>query len=277
MSWLYSATGDDVSAAWNGRYRGAAVFLCCGGPSLTNQPLDQLRRHGILTAAVNNAPIAMWRHGLRPQLWFCADRPSHFHPNIWTDPGCAKFCWRSYVRDPKLAGKNRIRHWNGKAWEPCDPATKLPNVWCYEQHEQFNPASWLDSPWPTWGTRNGTDPTGRSCRSVLLIALWSLWKLGFSRVYLVGCDFGMLPDRPYAWEETKTVSDCNVCNRNFYRLATDWLPSIEPRLREKGCQVIDCGTSEVLTCFERSDLAAAVATEGTVEPFAHTAGLYAPH
>lgn len=270
--WLYRHDRPAHGLLHN--WLGSGCFLICGGPSIRHHDTRALRRPGILTAAVNNAPLGTGDSPetiLRPDFWFCVDRPGHFHQIIWTDPGIAKFVQRKCDRETY-----RVRHrgrWVGSGVE----VKTLPNVFSYEMHERFDPETFLDHPCPTWGTKNRTDPFGQGRRSVMLVAIYCLYWLGVRRIYLLGCDFGMDQNRPYGWDEAQEPEHWQNSNQTYRRLNDVWFPALKPHLRQKGLAIYNCTPGGGLTAFKRVRLADAVRNElrlGDVPDHTRSGDLY---
>lgn len=249
--------------------KGATAFLCCGGPSLARQPLHRLNEHGTLVAAVNNAPVAMWRQAnLRPRLWFSVDSPCHFHRDIFADPACVKYVRRRYCEGDTHYGEGRREQWKmskhdvrretGGQWRAWKPAMEFPGVELYEVSEDdLCTATFLDSDQPPW--RSGR------LKSVLLVAIWFLAKAGCSRINLLGCDFHMEPSRPYAWDQRKSRSACEEANATLHWMGGVAIPKLTQALHERGI---------TLAVVAPEDLHDRVLAAATHQPFRHASGLY---
>lgn len=199
--------------------KGATAFLCCGGMSLVEHDLSLLSGHGILVAAVNNAPVAMWRNGrVRPHLWFSVDSPRCFHHDIFLDPACQKFVRRLHCDGDQHYGQGRREQWRASRndvrmrhegrWVAWKPANEFPNVELYDAYDgdTFDLQSFFKYTSPPWRSE-------KMC-SVMLPALWFLVRMGVSTINLIGCDLSMDVERPYPWEQgksVKAVAEENVC------------------------------------------------------------------
>ena len=242
--WLFDPDGRKADAL-KGIYRGRSCFLLCGGPSLAEMPLHELNQPGILTAAVNNAAVLH-----RVNVWFCVDKPGHFHPQILRDPGCMKFIKRKHANQ-----QLRDQH-DGRWMQTGEKACKMPNVWFYDYMDGW-PADFLTSTRPTWGTSHSNDPYGKGQRSVMLIALRILYWLGIRTVYLIGADFKMTPERPYAFEESKGEPACHSNNKKFARL-NQWFAELRPLFEHHGYRVFNASNGGQCEGFPRSTFAEAL-------------------
>lgn len=241
--WLVNADGKQADVLAN-LYKGRSCFLLCGGPSLAEMPLHDLNQPGILTAAVNNCAVLH-----RPNLWFCVDKPSSFHENILRDPGVMKFIKRKHSH-------HQVRTHNGQRWvETPDRIVKLPNVWFYDYQDGW-PSNFLTAK-PTWGTSNHNDPQGKGQRSVMLIALRMLYWLGVRTVYLIGADFHMRTEQPYAFSESKGEPACHSNNKKFARL-NQWFRDLQPHFAAHGFKVLNATNGGNCDAFERIDFAEAI-------------------
>ncbi len=223
-------------------YREKSVFLMCSGPTLKDTDWNLLTQRGIITAAVNNAGTMF-----RPNIWFCVDKPGHFHEHIWNDPAVMKFArWCNR--------KNEIRTRVGKAIVGTgEPAYTKPNTWFYEHQTKMDVNRFLTMYPLTWGTNNKTDPTKNGKRSCMLPAIRTLYFLGFRKIYLLGCDFNMHPEATYAFDDPKTPSACKANNGTYERL-NEWFGGMAPHFKEYGLQVVNCTPGGKLDAFPRTPL-----------------------
>lgn len=221
-------------------FNGAAAFLCCGGPSLNEYYLELLHGHGCLIAAVNNAPVAMWRNGrVRPHLWFSVDSPRNFHHDIFLDTACKKYVRRLFCegdqhvgqgpRDQWKASRNDVRTRHANRWVAWQPATSFPNVELYDAADEFEPETFFSSPLPPWRS-------GKRC-SVLLPAIWLLAHMGVRTINLLGCDLHMEQARPYAWEQAKTKTATDDSNVTLHWLRDRVLPHLISGAHQRGVMI----------------------------------------
>jgi hypothetical protein len=240
----------DRATGWFNIFRGGSAFLICGGPSLERTPIHLLRNPGLLTAAVNNAAVIH-----RPHIWFSVDVPGHFSEAILRDSGIAKFLmWKH--------NSERLTRWDPQSQSHLQIETRardLPNVWFYEHARGFEANQFLIQPQPTWGWGGAPgEKAGLPC-DVMLPALRILHWMGIRTLYLVGADFEMNAQRPYAFDERSTKSRANWNNRKF-RLLNDMFHQMREHFSEYGFKVFNCATGGNLTAFPRIRLEAAVDT-----------------
>jgi|GEM_PF-1871756 len=224
-------------------FRGASAFLVCGGPSLRELDLSLLNQRGIVIAAVNQAAATH----VRPHLWFTVDAPRNFHEAIWRDPAIAKFTKRKY-------SNHSIRTRQGNEWKDAVGVwpRHLPNCWYYEHVSEWKPQEFLTSPRPTWGVT--VAPNARSC---MLVALRLLYWLGFRRVIVIGADFQMTADDPYAFHDPANDAKARSNNRLYHTL-NEWFSELRPHFAEYGYEVLNATPGGQLNAFPRVSFEEAV-------------------
>lgn len=236
---LYTAEGHSVSLRnW---YRGRHVFFVGNGPSLKQLDLEKLNSKGIVTAGINNGWFVH-----RPDLWFCVDDPGNFADVIWKDPGVVKF-----VPMGKIERKLRVRRGDGGFRESKFTAGQMPACWFYRRNTKFNHETYLTENTINWGTEGKmVDSLGiKGSRSVMLAAMRLLIYLGFSHIYLVGCDFRMaLGEGNYAFEQDRTPSSVKGNNTTFEALNKRFA-SVWPEIKKSGVKIWNCYEGSGLKVF----------------------------
>jgi hypothetical protein len=249
-SYLRDRDGRPVEIG--GLYRGATVFLVCGGPSLNRMDLSGLTSRGVLVAAVNQVAATH----VRPQLWFSVDDPAKFHESIWKDPGILCFTKQKYLR-------HVVWESDGGARKPTRKVCEMPSVVGYAHRCEW-PCDFLEGA-PTWGKEG-------IFKSVFIVALRILADLGVKRICLLGADFHMDPAEPYAFNQQKSPSAAESNNRYYDRMNRD-LPAVWRSLLSIGCEVVNCTPGSHLDAFPTSTLTAELARM-TIAPATSVAGLY---
>lgn len=238
-SMLYWASKSDADIPINlrGFYNGATVFFIGCGPSLKSVDLSIFsRERGLMTMAVNNIAA----RDIKPNLWISADDPIQFHENIWRDPTIMKFVRRSNYYKPFRTGEF-VRN--------------QPNVFYFDINEDFDSNNFLTEPTVNFGCHsNSYDEFGnKGGRCVMLMSLKILYYLGFKYIYLLGCDFEMKHEHPYAFEQGKHAGGC-ASNNDKFRMINERLTALAPKFKEKGITVKNCTPNSKLTAFEYKDL-----------------------
>lgn len=232
--------------ALRGVLGGIPVFLAGGGPSANDHELQWLNHRGVFTLCINN----MAGHPkFRPQAFVCSDPPSKFSHSIWLDPQVMKF-----VPTPKMGGRRaalRIKQ-DGK-FGPLDRTVPdCPNVWGFKRNSWLTPDDqFFLCDGACWGNHNaGVEMTGQpKTVCTMLLGLRILKHLGAGRVYLIGVDFFMEPDRVYSFAQDKHNGGCQSNNGQF-AVVNGWLCEMQAG------GVFDRFGMEVFNCYERSGLRA---------------------
>lgn len=262
---LYTTRFERVSLC--DLYRGQSCFLVLSGPSLRSLDLSLLAQRGVVTMAVNNA----WSV-VRPNLWCCVDNAARFLDAGWRDPAVMKFT-------PVANARAELRTLDeaGNVVRAKVTVADCPNVFLFRRNSAFDHARFLDCDAAMWGQDAGSkDSIGISGgRSVMLAALRLLHHLGFATVYLLGADFRMTAEDPYAFRENRAEQALRN-NNGLYRTLDRRFAALRPHFEAKGFRVVNCTPESGLTAFERDDYAAAVervasgfrrlGTEGWYEP-----------
>lgn len=216
-----------------------SIFLVCGGPSTKEQDLSLLLERGIITAAVNNVAAK----NIRPNIWVCTDGPMAFCENIWLDPAIMKF----------VASDNSYFHFNMSDGS-VGPLSghSSPNTLIYDKISEFNSNEFLSEPRVSWGCakRVKCDLGLSGGRSVLLATLKILYVLGFSRVYLLGCDFNMQPGEEYSFPQSKTPKKIAV-NNAAYKILSARLEKLQPLFLTNDFNVFNCNLNSNLNAFPK--------------------------
>lgn len=148
----------------------ASVWLIGGGPSLKSAPLETIKDSPAPVFGVNLAgrdkdgepPL------IRPDLWTCFDPSERFHRSIYLDPSIQKFMLGGRTLDLVPGGTEKV----------CD----CPNTY-FINHE----------------TRGYLDAFGQQHQKILhsldafMQAIDICFRLGFRRIYCVGCDMRIRP------------------------------------------------------------------------------------
>jgi len=261
-------------------YRGASAFLILGGPSILKMPLYLLSRRGILIMSVNNCPAGLPK-GIRPHVWLHTDPAHKFHESIWRDPGILKIVpvkeWKRTVdkhgdsyflrtRDPQtgqLVPMSDVRAWD------------MPGVLGFHRNSCFDPQNWLfegrinrgnDEESATGfkvnkkrgvkkevGKPNGWPQTINTMFAALRMAFY----LGIKTLYLVGADFRMTAEQPYAFNQDKGCGGLRG-NASAYEKMNLMLDGLVPYFEQAGFDVLNCTPGSGLYSFDHVDFEEAV-------------------
>lgn len=229
---LCHADGSTVDL--KGHFAGRTAFFLGGGPSLGSLPLAEFHRQHIITLGVNNVAELF-----TPTIWMCVDPPSKFPANVFANPFVWKLIPRAFANHPCADGKIADDH---------------PSIMYFRRNARFNPRTFLTEPTFNWGNRVGAhDGLGyQGGRSVMFSALKMLWYLGCSRVVLLGCDFHMEQEQPYAHSERKDARGIRGNNLKF-ECVNARLKVLRGIFDDAGFTVLNGTTGSQLTAFPAVD------------------------
>lgn len=224
---------QDHHSLWLGdTYRGRSAFLIASGPSFASLDHTPLARPGVVTMGLNNSVRTF-----RPNLWCSVDDPSHWIRSVWLDPTIQKFVPIDH---------SRKKIFNSDTWRFMDiKVGDCPNVVYFKRNEHFQPEQYLWEDCINWGNHKKYG----GGRSVILAALRILFILGFRKVYLLGVDLNMAPNRTYHFDQARHGSSCRG-NGDTYEKLKHWMEQLRPKFDQVGYQVFNCNPDSALKAFE---------------------------
>lgn len=248
------------------RYGSACFYVGCG-PSLLQQNLKLLRQRPFSVFAVNNVAAKL----VRPNFWCCGDEPKSFHDTIWRDPTIMKFV--------PFAKANKHFYFKegtkgNKVLNSGYTARDAPNTYQFDLLGRFDHKTFLSEAGFSWGCDKGIkDSIGiGSGRSTMLVAIKLMYYLGFSRVYLLGCDFNMRHDesgdgkgKTYAFSQYKHKGGCST-NNDCYEIMNKRFLALRPEFEKNKFQVYNCTPNSNLDAFDYMDYEAAIEKESHQYP-----------
>lgn len=192
-------------------YLGQTLFIIGGHPSIKDMPLEILDQPGILTMALNNVPYVFER----PTFWLTADNPSCYSGHAFHRPDIIKFARIDTSLERPNNSKRELR--------------SLPNLYFYElDAENYTPENFFtEGVSVAWW------------KSVFPIALQLAWRLGFRRIYLVGCSFWSSKSQHYAWNVKLTEGE-RAYSQLTYNADITRLGSLLPYLKLAALEVTSC-------------------------------------
>jgi hypothetical protein len=237
---------------------GRSLFLALCGPSLRDIASDRaecLRRHAVM--AVNGAAML-----IRPTYWVTVDPAKNFHQSLWLDATTTKFVrtlmFDSVVHRHLADGSTAEMHCpsDGKRATVRD----MPAVMGYQTQEYVHHDRYLDDPAICWAnTVMASKENGLpNCRNVMLAALKIAYTIGFRTIYLLGCDFKMTTETPYAWGGAADEAKVRH-NRSSYGALSLIFAELRPHFAQRGFEVFNCNPDSLLTAFPYRSINDAVA------------------
>lgn len=234
---LINRWGERV--ALGNAYANAHAFLVLSGPSLLENDLSKLRRRGVITMGVNNAPCVV-----ACSMMTYVDSADKFHHNIYRDPNCMKFVPKQRLRIP-----TRVKNVDG-SFERSSRVREFPNVIAYRRNAFFNPKDWLWENTINWGNSKNSAKSNGHPRdlNVMFAALRLLFYLGFRDVYLLGCDWNMTEDRPYSFGQVKHRGGVRS-NNSKYATVCRMLSLLKPHFDAAEYRVHNCNPTSGLELY----------------------------
>lgn len=192
-------------------FLGEDLFILGGHPSLKDAGLEHLASPGIMTMALNNVPYVF----PNPTFWLTADKPTCYGGHFFHRPDIIKFARLDVSLEKTIDTDRELK--------------TLPNMYFYELNgEKYGEGNFLTE---------GVDVAW--WKSVFPISLQLAWRLGFRRVFLVGCAFWTTMKSPYAWpvklDERQKTSNQMVYNSDISRLK-----ALQPHMEAMGFKVYSC-------------------------------------
>jgi hypothetical protein len=218
----------------NGLWGPSPGFLVCGGPSLNDIPKERLRERGIISLAVNNSaghmPVSAWVFG---------DPQNKFHHGIHLDPKCLTF-----APNGKLRKKINVKNQDGKFRATDIRVMDCPGVMGFSRSSVFNKDTFLTDVSAHWGP-GGKQSEGKiKILDTMFLGLRLMHYLGCPRVYMLGVDFNMTSDRPYAFGQEKG-------GRNGrYKKTNSLLKELRPVFEKAGFFVYNCNPKSKCDAFD---------------------------
>lgn len=245
-------THDNRSIHLGNLGNGGQCFVVLSGPSLKTLDLRKLNRRGVFTIGVNNAPTVF-----RTNAWVYVDRPNKFHESIWLDPAVLKFVhYRHLNADVMLRSKNVqtgefsvLKWWKNGEHVPVTTGS-APGVIGIQRNAYFEPTRWLSEPEINWGNSEKSSRRNRNprCLNVMFAVTKLAYALGFRTVYLLGCDFSMSQEQPYAFAQTKNIGGV-AGNNNSYSTMNKMFDLLRPHFDAAGYRIFNCNPNSGLRTF----------------------------
>lgn len=205
----------------------SACWLIGGGPSLSNLPCDEIAAGPVPKMAVNLAGTRL----IRPTFWTSYDPTARFHRSIYLDAGIQKFVHTRRAMDLVPGTSFKVCECPSTLFFPRDRERGFAD---FLSPNHAGIVDWNDS---------------------LVQALDILYRLGFRKVFLAGCEMVIRPTR----EQTRMAASKNV-RYNSLGLFGDFLKDCESAgvsLEELEC----CPTAKQYHFDERKPLKSAATTD----------------
>ena len=192
---------------FDGTFKGGC-FLAGGHPSLLNEDLALLNQPGVMVMAMNNTASVL----PRTDFWIGGDKPLCYSPRILKDPRIMKFAM--------ISRRNILAH--DIDWK------FIPNTYFYGTTENWDIHNFLnlnrDFVW--W-------------KNTFYIAIQLLYRLGFRKIYLVGCKFDIKGEKQYAYDMQLENDAVNWNTKTYNQVVTNMI-KIKDHFKQKDFRLISC-------------------------------------
>lgn len=203
-------------------YRGRTLFIAGGAPSLLDEPaLYKLAKAGISLMAMNNT-ATIFPAGV--DFWVGCDKPACYSPSILLNPKPKKFAIIA-----KREFKFSVDQYREYRFLDC------PNIYFFGTHDKWQPKTLLkkDRDFVWW-------------KNTFWVALQIAYRLGFRKVYLVGCAFN-IKDKEPAYSYDMTLDDYQrKYNQRLYNQTVTIMKQAKPHFDECGFEVISATKDSLL-------------------------------
>lgn len=216
MYYRYTKSGLRIPVDLDGLYDGGAIFIAGGAPSLGEElNLHRLAQSGLNVLALNNTATLLESSN---NLWLGGDKPRCYSKRILKDPRMLKFA--------VISRKNE--EIDGTVWRD------MPSTLFFGTCDKFNEQNFLmphrDFVW--W-------------KNTFYIALQLVYRLGFRKVYLVGCSFRISSEKQYSYDAKLTGPETEW-NQRVYEKTVGKMKRLKPAFEAGGLEVISATPDSLL-------------------------------
>tara|TARA_R100000700_G_scaffold22950_1_gene29770 strand:+ start:15885 stop:16784 length:900 start_codon:yes stop_codon:yes gene_type:complete len=233
----------DKDVSLENQYAGQSIFLCGSGPSLRNHDLHLLKESQAFTFGLNN----LWSL-IDLDFWTAMDPPEKFLSWGHMNPRIQKF-YPSHHKDKYLRTKTKEDKFITLETTPKD----CPNAYFFNGTLGWTklleePSLFFTLGEVNWGSDKKHDPELKNmwCRSSLLPAFRIIEYLGFTKIYLIGCDFKMNTSTPYAFGQMKQKVGGNNA---AYVAQNKMLKALYPEFLARDVHIYNCTKESYLNVF----------------------------
>lgn len=214
------------------RYEGAATWLVCGGPSVRGFDFSLL---GDTVAAINE----IGRDIPNLNIWIGNDELPRYPCEFWRRD-CLKLIRKEQMTLPNCELVNVL-----------DFRSRSQQI---GQSIRINENLFFDSDKVTWGAPAITrDNKVTVKKSVMLMALGVLYRMGFAQVRLIGCDWQATEENAYGHSHKEIDAAVVRKGNEQFRFMEQWFRQLRPMFEARHFEVLNCTDGGCLEVFERGD------------------------
>lgn len=219
MLFRFTKSSLRVPVDLDGMFEDQVAFIAGGGPSLLKEDLSKLTQPGVFVLAINNTPAMMPNGAVN--AWIGSDKPSCYSKRILLDPTIVKFTVISR-KDLEVGDVE---------WK------RLPNTYFFGTNDKFNEDNFLmphrDFLW--W-------------KNTFFGALQLVHRLGFRKVYLIGCGFKVSKEEQYSYSFKLDDKERRI-NERLYSQSVVRMKKLKPIMDAGGYKVISATKGSLLNGF----------------------------
>lgn len=223
----------DLSNMWSP----SSAFLVCGGPSLNDIPKEKLNERGILSLAVNNSA-----GHVQSTAWVFGDPQTKFHHGCHLDPKNITF-----APIGKLFKTIQIKDKNGLFKQTNIRLCDCPSVYGFSRQSYFDENTFLTDTFAHWGPNTNTQKVEFKVLDTMFLAIRLMYYMGCKKIFMLGVDFNLEVDQPYAFKQDKFV---NEKRNDRYRKTNLLLKKLKPVLQDNDFNIYNCNPASRCDVFE---------------------------
>jgi len=210
----------------DGIYKNEAVLIIGSSPTSSTS----IRRY--LQNCSEGLPVALLGNvspkSIKPQFWFGAHHPKCYAEEILSDATVQKFAPTTFMESMTSFDK---------------PYNELSNMFFYTTEKDVAVGEFLA---PRMHTPD--------YNSTLLTAIYTLYHLGFRRMYLAGCNFGKVNGKLH-WYDTNISEYQQRISETAYEEACTKLKALKPVFDDYNLKLVDCTEgSRIGSVYDTGDI-----------------------
>jgi len=208
MFFRYNRLNCRIPADLDDLYNGS-VILAGGSPVLKEEKnLHLLNEPGVMVMSMNNTASIV-----PSDLWIGADKPRCYSHRILRDPKIMKFA---------MISRRNILAADYIDWK------FMPHTYFFGTSDKFNIDNFLsyDRNFVWW-------------KNIFYISIQILYRLGFRKIYLIGCQFKIEKDSQYAYG-AKLDDEAVVWNKKTYNTVVKNMKKLKPTFERKNLEIVSC-------------------------------------
>lgn len=247
----------NANPSLRGRFAGKSVFSMMTGPSLNSLDCQQLVDR--FTFSIKALPITH----IQPTIWLCMEKPQDQSFFIWENKTIIKIVTQEVYDKGYMQPQGPITDLRKSLFRMAH-ISNLKNIYWFKLAQAYKSESYFTEDKIQWGMDSEKkDEHGiQGRRSIMLAHFRLLHHLGFKRIYLLGVDFNMQKDKPYAYDRQK--APMAVANNNLlYESLKTRLAALYPLMLENGLEVFNCNPDSELKVFPYKSYKDALNDENT--------------